>query len=181
MAGAVVILTGPPGAGKSTVADILARQSETPAVHLHTDDFYDRYIKSGYILPWLPESQKQNEAVTRAIAAAACAYAGGGYLTIIDGIVGPWFLAPFREAAAMNAIALHYVVLRPANADVTFARIQQRNTHGLKAEGPVRDLFRQFSDLAAFEKHAFDAGAMSAEETAAALAGKIAKSEFLLA
>jgi adenylate kinase family enzyme len=38
----VLILTGPPGAGKSTVADILARASATLAVHLHSDDFYDR-------------------------------------------------------------------------------------------------------------------------------------------
>src|SRR5690348_11975303 len=107
MAGAVVILTGPPGAGKSTVADILARQSEIPAVHLHTDDFYDRYIKSGFILPWLPESQKQNETVTRAIAAAASTYAEGGYFSIIDGIVGPWFLAPFREASSARNVVLH--------------------------------------------------------------------------
>ncbi|HEY8948640.1 MAG TPA: AAA family ATPase [Rhizomicrobium sp.] len=180
MAGSVLILTGPPGAGKSTVADILARQSEGPAVHLHTDDFYDRYIKSGYVLPWLPESQKQNETVTRAIAAAACAYAEGGYLTIIDGIVGPWFLMPFREAAAATNVPLHYVVLRPASADITFARVQARGTHGLKAEGPVHDLFRQFSDLGALEKHAFDSGAMSAEETAAVLAGRIRTGEFCL-
>ena len=91
MAGPVVILTGPPGAGKSTVADVLARQSEMPAVHLHSDDFYDRYIKSGYVLPWLPESQKQNEVVTGVIAGAACAYAAGGYFTLIDGIVGRGF------------------------------------------------------------------------------------------
>ena len=180
MSGAVLILTGPPGAGKSTVADILARQSEQPAVHLHTDDFYDRYIKSGYVLPWLPESQKQNETVTRAIAASASAYAEGGYLTIIDGIVGPWFLAPFRDAAAAKNIPLHYAVLRPASADVTFARVQARGTHGLKAEGPVRDLYRQFADLGAFERYTFDAGAMSAEETAAALRQKIASGVFRL-
>ena len=180
MAGSVLILTGPPGAGKSTVADILARQSESPAAHLHTDDFYDRYIKSGYVLPWLPESQKQNETVTRAIAAAACAYAVGGYLTIIDGIVGPWFLTPFSEAASAGNIPLHYVVLRPASADISFARVQARGTHGLKAEEPVRDLFRQFADLGALEQHAFDSGAMSAEETARALAGRIAKNEFRL-
>jgi adenylate kinase family enzyme len=178
--GLVFILTGPPGAGKSTVADILARQSESLAAHLHTDDFYDRYIKSGYVLPWLPESQKQNETVTHAIAAAACAYAGGGYLTIIDGIVGPWFLDPFRAATSEKSVALHYIVLRPASADVTFARVQARGTHGLKAEGPVRDLFRQFSDLGAFEKHVFDSGAMRAEETAAVLSRKLAAGDFRL-
>ena len=181
MTGSVLILTGPPGAGKSTVADILARRSETPAVHLHTDDFYDRYIKSGYVLPWLPESQKQNEVVTNVIAGAACGYAAGGYFTLVDGIVGPWFLAPYRQAAAAKNIALHYAVLRPADADIAFARVRQRGTHGLKAEGPVRELFRQFSDLGALEKHAFDAGAMSAQETAAALARKVESGEFRLA
>ena len=180
MAGSVVILTGPPGAGKSTVADILARQSEMPAVHMHTDDFYDRYIKSGYVLPWLPESQKQNEVVTGVIAGAACGYAKGGYLTIIDGIVGPWFLAPYRAAAAAKNVPLHYAVLRPASADITFARVQARGTHGLKAEGPVRDLFRQFSDLGVLETHAFDSGKMSAEETAASLGARLSAGEFLL-
>lgn len=181
MAGAVLILTGPPGAGKSTIADILARRSVEPAAHLHTDDFYDRYIKTGYVLPWLPESQKQNETVTAAIAAAACAYAQGGYFTIIDGVVGPWFLKPFRDAAAANNIPLHYAVLRPANADMAFARVQSRGTHGLKAEGPVRDLFRQFADLGALEKHVFDAAPMDADETAAALKAKLEAGGFRLA
>ncbi|HSM96446.1 MAG TPA: AAA family ATPase [Rhizomicrobium sp.] len=180
MAGSVIILTGPPGAGKSTVADILARQSDTPAVHLHTDDFYDRYIKSGYVLPWLPQSQKQNEVVTGVIAGAACAYAEGGYRTIIDGIVGPWFLAPYRAAAVAKDIPLHYVVLRPASADIAVARVQARGTHGLKAEEPVRDLFRQFSGLGALETHAFDSGAMSADETAASLNARLSADEFLL-
>jgi gluconate kinase len=180
MAGSVLILTGPPGAGKSTVADILARQSEGPAAHLQSDDFYDRTIKSGYILPWLPESHNQNEVVTRVTAGAAFGYAEGGYFTILDGIVGPWFLAPYREMAKAKNIPLHYVVLRPAGADLTFARVQQRGTHGLKAEGPVRELFRQFSNLDMLEKHAFDSGAMNADETARALAAKLSAGEFRL-
>jgi len=178
--GLILVLTGPPGAGKSTVADILARQSEQPAVHLHTDDFYDRYIKNGYVLPWLPESQKQNETVMRVIAAAAGAYAEGGYLTIIDGIVGPWFLQPYRDAAAVKHLALHYAVLRPASADIAFERVQARGTHGLKAESPVRDLFRQFSDLGTLEKHIVDSSAMRADEIARALLARMADGELRL-
>ena len=180
MAGSVLILTGPPGAGKSTVADILATTSQQPSAHLHTDDFYDRYIKSGYVLPWLLESQRQNETVTNAIAAAATEYACGGYFTIIDGVVGPWFLGSYRAAARAKNIALDYIVLRPQSADIAFARVQQRATHGLKAERPVRDLYRQFSDLGEFERHAFDAGTLSAEETADAIRDGLAAERYRL-
>jgi hypothetical protein len=142
---------------------------------LHTDDFYDRYIKSGYVLPWLPESQKQNETVTRAIAAAACSYAEGGYFTIIDGIVGP-----FREAPSAKSIPLYYAVLRPASAGVAFARVQARGTYGLTAEEPVRDLFRQFSDLGTLEKHVVDSSAARADEIARALLARMADGELRL-
>jgi gluconate kinase len=180
MAGPVVILTGPPGAGKSTVADVLARQSEMPAVHLHSDDFYDRYILSGYVLPWLPESRKQNEVVTGVIAGAACAYAAGGYFTLIDGIVGPWFLTPYRQAAAAKNIPLHYIVLRPANADICFARVQQRGTHGLKAEGPVRELFRQFANLGELEPHAVANSGDDPSETARAISDALQRGDYRL-
>jgi adenylylsulfate kinase-like enzyme len=92
MPGSLLVLTGSPGAGKSTVADILARGSERRAVHLHAGDFHDSYIKSGFVLPWLPQAQAQNEAVVTAIA-----YAAGGYFTIVDGIVLPMFLAPYQQ------------------------------------------------------------------------------------
>ncbi len=178
--GSVLILTGPPGAGKSTVGDILARGSPTPAVHLHSDDFYDRYIKSGFVLPWLTEAHAQNAVVVTAIAAAAAAYAAGGYFTIVDGIVLPMFLTPYREAARAQNIVLDYVVLRPASAEISLARVQNRNEYGLKAEGPIRDLYAQFGALGELESHVFDSGQGSAAEIAAALAPRILAGEFRL-
>ncbi|HVP84566.1 MAG TPA: AAA family ATPase [Rhizomicrobium sp.] len=176
--GSVLILTGPPGAGKSTVADVLARSSRVASVHLHTDDFYDRFIKSGYVLPWLPESQKQNETVTHAVATAAFAYARGGYFVIVDGIVGPWFVEPYRAAA--GDIPLHYAVLRPESADLAVKRVMQRRTHGLQAEDVVRELYRQLSDLGIFEKHALDTTGLSIDETAERLRTGMADGRLLL-
>lgn len=46
MRGRVIVVSGPPGAGKSTVGALLARESSL-AIHLHTDDFY-AWIVSGY-------------------------------------------------------------------------------------------------------------------------------------
>ena len=69
MSADAIILTGPPGAGKSTTARSLA-ETYPKSVHLHTDDFW-HYIASGAIPPYLPESEEQNQVVMRVIRQAA--------------------------------------------------------------------------------------------------------------
>jgi hypothetical protein len=44
------------------------------------------------------------------LAKAAERYAQGGYFVVVDGIVGPWFIHPFKSLKQ----PVHYVVLRPA-------------------------------------------------------------------
>jgi predicted house-cleaning noncanonical NTP pyrophosphatase (MazG superfamily) len=57
-AGSVLIVTGPPGSGKSTVAQLVAEGSER-SVHIEADLFL-RWIVGGYVEPWLTESHAQN-------------------------------------------------------------------------------------------------------------------------
>src|SRR5688572_1081627 len=111
MSGSIVIVTGPPAAGKSTLARALAKGADGPlAVHMHSDDFY-AYIAKGYVEPWLPASREQNTVVVEALTASAVRFAEGGYLVAMDGVIGPWFLGPWREAA--KAVRVDYVVLLP--------------------------------------------------------------------
>ena len=64
--GRIIVITGPPGTGKSTVSAIVAKEScMEKSVHMHTDDFY-HYLSKGAILPHLPESNEQNLIVIEA-------------------------------------------------------------------------------------------------------------------
>lgn len=175
--GQVVVLTGPPGAGKSTVARLLTDTLD-PGVHLHSDDFW-HFIKRGAIPPYLPESHRQNAVVVDVLAGAAFGYARGGYHVVVDGIVGPWFLDAFRTAHGDPAIPLHYVVLRP-DQDTTLRRATSRGPDALTAAEPVRSLHRQFSGLAELEAHVVDSTRLTAEETARRVLSGIAARAYVL-
>lgn len=78
--GWLLVVTGPPGAGKSAVAEVLSRNG-AHSVLIEGDAFFG-FLASGAIEPWQPESNDQNTIVTRAAASAAGAFASGGYATV---------------------------------------------------------------------------------------------------
>ena len=126
MSADVIVLTGPQGAGKSITSGALARQYDR-AVHLHTDDFW-KYIAAGAIPPYLPEFGEQNQTVLRVIREAALAYADGGFVVVVDGVIGPWMIdALVPTGGSYNGHAIHYIVLRPGRAE-TLRRAQARTS-----------------------------------------------------
>ena len=177
MTAPILIVSGPPGAGKTTVARRLAETSDVAAVHFHTDDFYGA-ILTGFIAPWLPESHPQNRVVTRAIVAAAAEYAAGGYRVIVDGVVGPWFLDVYRDAARRLGVALDYVVLRPDRATAV-ARARDREAIPL-AEYPP-GLYESFADLGELEPHVIDSTAQDVDALAERVRAGVAAGRFRLA
>jgi gluconate kinase len=174
LSGQILIVTGTPGAGKTTTARSLVESCGRPAVHIHADDFW-HFIRNGAIPPYLPESRRQNEVVMGALCAAAQRYADGGYFVVIDGIIGPWFLPAFSAVSR----PLHYIVLRP-DLDEAIRRCQLRGGETLADPIPISDLHSQFSQLDRLDNHRIDTAGLSKQDILEAVVRALTGGRFLL-
>jgi hypothetical protein len=174
----VLLLTGPSGSGKTTVARLVATDAPGPTMHLTTDEFY-RGIRTGFVAPYLPGAERQNEVVVDAIVAAVAAYARGGYDVVVDGVIGPWFLPPFRAAAAAGNWSMSYVVLRP-DLGTTLQRGQSRPEPELTDVDALTGLHGAFAELGVLESHALDSTRLDVTQTAVQVREAVACGSHLL-
>ena len=162
----IVIVSGPPGAGKSSVCDALCERYDR-TVHLETDDVFG-WIRMGFVLPWKAGSQRQNETVSRACARAAAAFAAQQYGVFIDGVVQAWALPVYLDELAVARVPVHYVVLLPG-----VEAMQRRAAGREKQLGPVGDMYERMHATFAAEAGGrgvtIDSSAMTALETADAV------------
>jgi predicted ABC-type ATPase len=165
--GELVVVTGPPGAGKSTVARAVAQRFEPSA--LVVGDHFFAFVERGYVDPWTEAAHHQNEVVVGAAAAAAGRLVAGGYTVVYDGVIGPWFLGTF--AAATGLAGFHYAVLLP-DEEVCVERVRSRAGHGFTDLAAARQMHRQFAEAAVDGRHVLR-GTADAEALASSVVERV--------
>ena len=165
----IVIISGPPGAGKSSVAESLCERYDR-TVHLKTDDLYAS-IRMGFISPWKPESDRQNHMISRAAARAATAFAHELYAVFIDGVIGPHLLPEYIEELRTAAVPVHFVVLRPSLEDVVSRGTRREGgdiaPENMRVPEPLlrrgHETFERWGDFAGLT---IDSSSLTADQTA---------------
>jgi broad-specificity NMP kinase len=178
----LLLLTGSPGCGKTTVAPLVADRHER-SVSLDLDWFFAK-LRSGAISPWREEAHAQNRVVLHAAAEAVAAFAAGGYVTVAEGIIYPFMLDMFVAASARNGVSLHYAVLRAPIA-VVQQRVQDRTIEpehagALADAAVVEDLWSQFERLGVDARHRVDIGRRDPRQVAEELDRRLRAGEFRL-
>jgi hypothetical protein len=167
--GSLLILTGPPGAGKTTVGKIIAAAS--PLSACISADWFWTTIVNGHVPPWEVAADDQNRVMIRSATATGVRMANAGYTTVLEGIFGPWQFGPLRTELAACRVRTDYVVLRPG-FETCLKRAQRRVLEGaehrdaLTEEVPIRQLWLQFSDLGEAGLQVIDSSGLDAHETA---------------
>jgi len=135
--GEVIVVSGPPGAGKSTVARALA-DAYDPSALVVGDDFF-AFIRRGSVLPWRPEADAQNQVVLAA-AAAACGRLAERFTVVYDGVLWPPYAALFATGAGRT---FHYAILLPP-LEACLQRVRTRSDHPFADQLAATDMWHSF-------------------------------------
>jgi hypothetical protein len=178
----VLLLTGSPGCGKTTVAPLVADRHE-PSVCLDLDWFFAK-VRKGFVEPWRSEAHTQNRVILGAAAEAVAAFAEGGYFTVAEGILYPFMLDLFAESCTPHGILLNYAVLR-APIGVVQQRVRERRTEpehsgALADAAVVDDLWAQFESHGVEERHRVDAGDRTPDVIAEEIGARLGAGDFRL-
>jgi predicted kinase len=162
----ILLISGPVGAGKTTVAKLVVEQWGAPVAYLEGDRFWPFFARPAPAPTKIEARRRDAKILVQAMIASAARFARGGYDVIADFTIGPWAIEGI--ASALKEIPLDFVAICPSLATCT-GRIAERDNTGYEI---YADLHAAFGKLGRFESHAIrDDRAEPGELAAHILAG----------
>ena len=141
----ITILSGPPGAGKTTIAKELIAISPGLVACIEGDKFWSFFAK-GFDLV---ELGKNFRTLMTSATAASLSYARAGYQVIFDFSVPPWFLPTAYKIVSSRGMALNYVVVRP-DKKVCADRATNRKEGAVPDYSVYNKMYDSFNEAAIF-------------------------------
>ncbi len=138
----VTILSGPIGAGKTTVARELLPLLTAPVSYIEGDTFWSFVAKAHS-----PDRREVFRVIMRAMTAAAVPFARSGYEVILDFSIPPQFLETARKI--LKEVPLNYIVLRPSLA-ICETRAAARSEGRIANYESHREFYALFEDASRY-------------------------------
>jgi chloramphenicol 3-O-phosphotransferase len=139
----VVMLSGPIGAGKTTVARELLAISPKPLCYIEGDTFWSHFPKSD-----TKPRREQFRLLMRSMTAAAIPLARGGYDVLLDFSFPLDFLETARKI--LKEIPLDFVMVRPS-IEICAQRAAARPEGKIAEYSQYRDFYAMFEGLSKHE------------------------------
>jgi chloramphenicol 3-O-phosphotransferase len=160
----VLILSGPPAAGKSSVARAMAERYDRVA-HVEVDVLRHFVTPTGYIAPGRPGFERQAELATRNACCLARNFLAERFAVILDDVLtSPEELDLYVRELEPAGFPVHHVRLLPS-LEATLARNQEREA-GRVAPERVRKVWSDFTAVEGFPGVTLDSSDLSVYETA---------------
>lgn len=166
--GRLIVLTGPIGAGKTTVAAELLRQPDVPTAYVEGDAFW-RFIAKSKPGP----RQEAFRTILRGMSATAAAFARDGYQAWLDFSMPPDYLA--RATTLFRDVETHLVVLRPA-VEICIERAANRKAGAIRDAQAITEFYALFTTVA--DRHVIADATASPAATAARIRAGLDRGEF---
>ena len=162
----VLILTGPPAAGKSAVARALAERYDRVA-HVEVDVLHDFITPTGHVHPWGPPAvwQRQQGLLTRNACALARNFLEDRFAVIIDDVViTAAELALYLDGLKQAVAPVHFIRLLPRLA-VCLDRNSKRHEGRMNPER-IEAVYREFGAAGEIGGATVDSSELTPYETA---------------